>query len=157
MGADRIQLIFFLTSSAVVGCLNNGNIDWLVMLGIGMPPQLGLFFILMKPQIGIGLALYWLYEAWTRDGIRQVVKTFLPVSLCYLVSFMRYGWWLELSIYGPNPDNMSAFPWVMPIGFLLIGYALVNHNKDLSIFSGVLFAPYVSQFSYAATLLPLFR
>jgi hypothetical protein len=157
MGANRIQLIFFLTSSAVIGCLNNGNIDWLVTLGLWMSPQIGLFFVLMKPQIGIGIALYWLYDAWTRGGTGQVAKTFLPVSLGYLASFIMYGWWLKLDSYGSNPDNMSAFPWIVPIGGLLLGYALANRKKDLSIFSGVLFAPYVSQFSYAASLLSLFN
>ena len=157
MGADLIQLTLFLTSSAVVGCLNNGNIDWLVTLGLWMPPQVGLFFVLIKPQIGIGIALYWLRNAWGQGGIRQVVKTFLPISLGYLASFILYGSWLQLGTYGTNPDNMSAFPWVMPIGGFLLGYGLMNRKKDLSIFSGALLAPYVSQFSYAASLLPLFH
>jgi hypothetical protein len=43
LGATRSQLILFMVSSAVVGCLNNGNLDWLVTAGLWMPPQIGLF------------------------------------------------------------------------------------------------------------------
>ena len=31
--------------------LATGNIAWLTMLGYIMPPQIGLFFVLIKPQL----------------------------------------------------------------------------------------------------------
>ncbi|HSB00769.1 MAG TPA: hypothetical protein VLE49_08970, partial [Anaerolineales bacterium] len=120
MGATRWQMILFLLSSAVLGCLNNGNLDWLVMLGLWMPPQIGLFFVLLKPQVGIGIALFWFVEALRCGGIKQAIKVFSPVVLAYLVSLLLYGPWpLQLVGMDSNPESMSAFPWVVPIGLFL--------------------------------------
>lgn len=158
MGATRFQLILFLTSSAVVGCLANGNLDWMVTLGLVLPIRYGLFLVLIKPQVGIGIAIYWMFVCWYVGGWRHIVKEFAPVTVYYLVSFIWYGLW-PLEMYGmdSNPDNMSAFPWTVPIGLLLLYISIRYAKKNLAIFSGPLLAPYVSQFSYSASLLALLR
>lgn len=156
MKATTFQLILFLTSSAVVGCLNNGNLDWMVTLGLVLPIKYGLFLVLIKPQIGIGIAVYWMFHCWYVGGWKYVAETFLPVTLYYLVSILWYGLWpLELIGMNSNPDNMSAFPWTVPIGVLLLSISIRYAKKNLAIFSGPLLAPYVSQFSYSASLLAL--
>ena len=38
-GATPFSLILFLSSAAVIGCLINGNIEWLPLLGAVLPPQ----------------------------------------------------------------------------------------------------------------------
>lgn len=158
MGASRWQVILFLLSSAVVGCLNNGNIDWLVMAGLWMPPQIGLFFVLMKPQVGLGIALYWLADAHLQGGIKKVVMTALPVTLAYTLSFLLYGPWITSMIgMNDNPYNMSGFPVTLLTGYLLLFQGVRQQDRDSAIVSGPLIAPYVSQFSYAAVLLALFR
>lgn len=157
LGARPYQAALFILSAAVAGCLNNGNLDWLVTMGLWMPPTFGLFFVLIKPQVGIGIAIFWAVAAWRDGGIRQVLRVFLPVTAAYLLSFALYGFWpLQLLGMHDNPDNMSAFPWVLPIGLFLLWRALADHESRLAMFVGPLFAPYTSQFSYAAPLLALF-
>lgn len=158
MGAGRWQVLLFLCSAPVIGCINNGNVDWLVLLGLWMPPSLGLFFVLMKPQVGIGIAVFWLYQDWARGGPKQVTRTFLPVTLAYLISFGLYGFWLLQFIGMPaNPERMSTFPWLAPIGLFLMVRALTDRDRRLSLLVGPLVTPYISQFSYAAPLLGLVR
>ena len=157
MGASPWQAILFLLSAAVAGCLANGNLDWLVTMGLWMPPWLGLFFVTMKPQVGIGIAILWLCCAWQQGGMGQILKTFAPVTTAYLISFMLYGFWpLQCAGMHSNPDNMSAWPWVAPIGLYLLSRAIFDGDENLSIISGPLLAPYTSQFSYAAPLMALF-
>lgn len=156
MKASHWQLVLFLTSSAVIGCLNNGNIDWLVTLGLWMQPQAGLFFVLIKPQIGVPIALYWAYILWQLHGWKGVAKAFAPVTVAYLTSFLLYGFWIKHMLgMQNNPENMSGFPFTVPVGLFLLYIALRNKEGNLSVFSGPLLAPYTSQFSYAAPLLAL--
>jgi hypothetical protein len=63
LGAKPSSLIAFLLSPPVAHCLLNSNIEWLPLLGFIMPPRIGLFFITIKPQIGISVGLFWLVEA----------------------------------------------------------------------------------------------
>jgi hypothetical protein len=158
LGATRLQLILFLSSSAVVGCLNNGNLDWLVTAGLWMPPQIGLFFVMMKPQIGFGLLIFWSWQAWKNNGALGLVKLLAPVSIAYLISFWLYGLWFLRMFKLPNTDiNMSTFPYGIWVGFVLLYLSIRNTDKDLAASSSVFFAPYVSQFSYSVVLLSAFR
>lgn len=158
LGATKLQLIMFMLSAPVIGCLNNGNIDWLVVTGMWMPPQVGLFFVLMKPQIGLCLAAYWAYETVRQGGIRKFIVTFTPVTVFYIISFLLYGPWLfSFSNMGANPENVSAFPFTIPMGLLLFYISLKRKEVNLSIFSSPLLAPYTSLFSYSTGLLGLFN
>jgi hypothetical protein len=158
LGASRPQLVLFLLSAPVMGCLANGNVDWLVLSGLWMPPWLGLFFVLIKPQIGLAIAVFWAFEAWQRGGVRRLLQTFAPVTLAYLLSFALYGFWvLYLKDMGSNPERITGFPWVVPLGLFLLIQSIRRRERDLAIVAGPFLAPYVSQFSYAAVLLGLFR
>ena len=158
LGATKQQLLLFLLSAAVVGCLNNGNIDWLVTAGLWMHPTIGLFFIMMKPQIGIGLLIFWSWQAWNKKGVIGLIKLLAPVSIAYLVSFWLYGFWFLRMFKLPHTDiNMTTFPYGIWAGLVLIYLSIKNNDKDLSTISSVFFAPYVSQFSYSAVLLSSFK
>lgn len=158
MGANRWQLVLFLTSSTVIGGLYDGNIDWLVTLGLWMPPQVGLFFVMMKPQIGVCIAVYWIYICWKQNGWIEVIRVFAPVTCAYLFSFAVYGFWImRLQNMPFNPANVSIFPYAVPIGLLLLYSALKQYDKKLSIFSSPLFSPYLTDYTYSVSLLSLFN
>src|SRR5215211_6482584 len=93
LGAKPVAILFLLISPVVMHVLLNGNMDWLSILGFVMPPQFGLFFISIKPQIGIAIAPFWLVEAWRAGGWWQVIKTFAPFTLVLLLSFVIFGFW----------------------------------------------------------------
>ena len=157
LGAGRLAMIIFLTSAAVIGCLNNGNIEWMPLLGFVMPPWLGLIFVMIKPQVGIGIAVYWFIEAWRNGGFKQIFKTFTPVAIAFLTSFWLYGPWLlrfkttlELSV-----DNMSIFPNGFFIGLVLLAYSIHRNEKRAAMASGPFLSPYVLQFTWSVPLLAL--
>lgn len=53
-----------LFSPFVIGNASTGNIDWLVVIGLILPRPIGLFLLLLKPQLTAGILLLWLLEAW---------------------------------------------------------------------------------------------
>ena len=116
-----------------------GNIDGLCALGFLLPPQIGLFFILTKPQIGIGLALFWAVDAWVEG---RFIKTFSPVIIAYLLSFAVFGWWMGGAI--DKPWNVSIFPWGLLIGLPMLAWAILSNRVGWAIAAGPLLSPYIT-------------
>ena len=143
LGAKLVPIIFFAFSSPVITNALNSNIDWMPALGLLMPPQIGLFFVLIKPQAGIGVAIYWLFEAWKKDHIKVIIKIFWPVTLAYLISFAVYGFWpfvavkLALEKADQSTGYANLFPWAVPLGLGILFYAIRKKLKTLSISSSV--------------------
>ncbi len=161
MGVKPLPLALLLFSPQIMFLSRNGGIDWLVVLGYIMPPQIGLFFVLIKPQIGIAVALFWMAEAWRKGGIKQVVVTFAPVSLAYLVSFLLFGLHAILPQQAnaliemkPNWDA-TMFPFSIPIGLLLITAAIRSRDLHKAILASPFLAPYVAFYSWPAAVLGL--
>jgi len=123
-----------------------------------MPPQIGLFFVLMKPQIGFSIALLWLYQAWKQGGFRQVLLTFGPVTVAYLISFLLHGFWI-VHLFGMphNPYNESIFPFALPMGVVLLYISLKELDLKLSAFTSPLFTPYCTNHNYSIMQLGLFN
>jgi hypothetical protein len=150
-------ILFFLFNPLTMRCFVNGNIDWMVGLGFILPPQIGLFFLLIKPQLSLGVVVFWLVESWRRGGWREVVRVFAPVSLVLLVSFAIWGLWPFRQAQGliDISHNASLFPTVLPIGAVLLFNALRSRNQNLAIISSVFLTPYLTLHGYAVALLGL--
>jgi hypothetical protein len=157
LNAKPASLILFVTSYPVVSCLNGGGIDWLPMLSFVTPAPISLIFAAMKPQIGIGIAIYWLFESWRNGGLLTVVKNFLPVTILLLASFALYGFWV-LTFIGKsqNAVNMSLFPYSIPLAVYLLWVAISQRRAKLAMAAGPFLAPYHTLFSLAAPLVALF-
>ncbi|HLO18659.1 MAG TPA: hypothetical protein VK206_27760 [Anaerolineales bacterium] len=156
LGAKPVSLILFVTSYPVISCLNGGGIEWLPMLSFVTPAPVSLIFAAMKPQIGIGMALYWLFESWRLGGIRMIVKNFLPVTLMLLVSFVLYGFWI-LTFVGKSENivNMSLFPYTVPVGLYLLWAAISQRHPQPAMAASPFFAPYHTLFTLAGPLVAL--
>jgi hypothetical protein len=156
LGAKPISTLFLLISAAFLLLLFQGQIDGLIILGFILPKPIGLFLLLGKPQIGLGVAIFWFFEVFRDKGIRGILWTFLPVGLAYLASFILYGPYLFLgqSLVGEYWDY-SIWPISIPIGLLLLKYAISQRKINLAILTGPLLSPYVGFHSYAAALLGL--
>jgi hypothetical protein len=159
MGARRWVLAGFLCSAAVVGCLNNGNIEWMPLLGIILPPQWGLVLLAVKPQVGVGLGIYWFFIIWRRDGWRAVVRTFTPVTVLTLISFALYGVWVLRfgQTIAWSADNTSLGWYGMALGWALLVRSIRKGDDGLALASGPLLATYVLQFTWSAVLVVLMR
>lgn len=159
MGAKPITLVFLIISYPVSLCLYRGQIDWLPLLGFLLPPQYGLFLVTAKPQLGIGIAVYWLIEAWRKAGIKQVLKVFTPVCIAYLASFALYGFWPLKNEYNTQDlYQVSLWPISIPIGLVVLTQAIRTQKAGLSMVASPFLSPYVQAYSWVGAifgLLPL--
>lgn len=158
MGAKPWQLVLFMLSVPVLGDIYNGNITWLVTMGLWMSPQIGLFFVLMKPQVGFLLSIYWFYAAWKAGGPMQVIKTFGPVVIAYLISFALYGFWIRQMLIqadGCLEEGPKLFPYLVPSGIVLFYFAIRRNEMKLSALATQFVAPYLWQTSPAACCVSL--
>lgn len=157
MKAKPITFALLMLSPPVLFSAYIGNIDFLVALGLLMPPQIGLFFILIKPQVSIGVAIFWLIKCFNQGGIRKVFVTFFPVTLALLTSFIIYGFYLlkpsNKMIIGWW--NWSVWPEMLIVGLLLMVAAIRLKIFDLSVLASPFFSPYVGFYSLSVNLMVL--
>jgi hypothetical protein len=156
LGATKLTLLVFLLSPPVMHGLLNANIDWFAMLGFILPPQIGLFFLVIKPQIGIGVAAYWLVDIWRQKGFRQVVLVFSPVTIAALVSFQLFGIWPLR--FGKEIDlwwNASLWPASIPVGIALLAAAIRKRKMEYAMGAGPCLSPYILLHSWAGALVAI--
>ena len=179
LGASKIALVALLLSPLVLHEVLNGNIDWLVVLGLIFPPWLGLFFAVIKPQVGIGLIVFWLFFAWKDGGVKKVIRTFAPVTIAYGLSLVIFGFWplaasksLDLwwnANLWPVPIpvgaeeiwrlqtivNSSLWPVSIPVGLALLVTALRKNDIRYAMAASPTLSPYVLFHSWVIVLLAI--
>lgn len=159
LGASRTALIAFLLSSPVVYGMRMLNVDALVLPGFLLPPQIGLFFVLVKPQIGAAMIPFWMFETWRDGGWRLVVRVFAPATVALILSFAVFG---SASI-GRSDDllhsewNASLWPWAFAIGFALTVLSIRNRRKDQAMAASPFLSPYLAYHSWVGVLAGLIR
>ena len=153
-----LHLLFIIFSYPVLFSLLYGNLEWLISLGFVLPPQIGLFFVFIKPQLGAPIAVFWLIEAWRDGKLREVIRVFAPITLAFLASFLIFGLWPLLALKSGvvnEPYNTSLWPKSIPIGIALLVAAIRNRNLSLAIISSPFFSPYVAPQSWSFAVLGL--
>lgn len=156
MGASWLVTVAFLLLPHTLYNAIQVNVDWLVAIGFLMPPQIGLFFVLIKPQIGFFIALFWLVEAWRKGGFREVVRVFMPVSIAFLISFVVFGPYFMKSEGMILQEGKSFWPWSIPIGLVLLFLSLKFRKLGPSILAGPFLSPYTQPYTWPLALLGLF-
>jgi hypothetical protein len=156
LGGTKWAITAIVLSPPVMHNMLNGNIDWLALVGLIMPPQIGLFFITMKPQLGAAVVFFWLVESWRTGGYRQTIKVFWPITLATLLSLLLYGLWpLRASVEVDLWWNASLWPVSLPVGLALLVAALRKRNIAYAIGASPCFAPYVLFHSWVGALLAI--
>jgi hypothetical protein len=123
------------------------------MLVFLFPPQIGLFFVLIKPQVGIAMAIYWLIVSPNR------IRNFLPVALAFLISFVIYPDWITKLVIRGNKTgyfgtfDISFFPYLVPLGLALLYVAIRKHKDSFAYMASPFPSPYVGAISYTVVLL----
>jgi hypothetical protein len=139
----------FLVSPTAVGALLVNNIDPFIIAGILFPPAWGLFLLVIKPQIGFGVTLFYLVETYRLGRFRQVLKTFVPVSAAYLLSALFFPVWIERMLNNPqNPWNRSVFPYAIPLGIFLLWLSIRKRNPYFALASAPFLVPYHTFYTY---------
>ncbi len=147
--------LFAVTADALYD-LYSANINWLALSGILMPPWLGLFFVTAKPQVGVGIAIFWLVQAWQQGGWRQVVKTFAPITVVFLLTLPLYGLWFGRSrIMLQAPYNMSLWPYGILVGVVLLVQAIRLKRMNYAVAASPLLSPYFTFHTWGNILIGL--
>lgn len=142
-------LFAFLISPVVILSLAYTTTDWIPLLGIFLRPPIGLFLVMLKPQIGIGIALYWAFAAYRIGGWRSLLQTLSPVLLLGLANLVIFGLppTQELTLVS---WNVSIFPWSIPVGLGLLAYAIQKSKPWWTFPASIFLSPYVSFTSLVA-------
>jgi hypothetical protein len=144
-----VAAVAFFLSPTAIGALMVNNIDPIVISGILFPPIWGLFLLVIKPQIGFGVAVYYLVEIWREHGFQGALRVFAPVSIAWLVSAALFPIWIERMLRNPEIIwNRSLFPYLIPLGLILLWMAFRYKNPYFAMASSLFFAPYHSFYSY---------
>jgi hypothetical protein len=164
LGATLTTMTIFLLSASVVGCLLNGNIEWMPLLGFVLPAPIGLIFAVIKPQVGIGIAIYWFVHIFRTKGLLAVIKTFAPVTIATLLSFWLCGFWilgfqktLEQSASSPLQYNSSIWPQGIFVGAWLLYKSIKDNKPEMAMASSPLLSPYALQYTWVAVLAGLIQ
>ncbi len=152
------SIVVFLLSPLVLDGLYNGNVDYLPILGFVLPPQIGLFLVVLKPHIGFGIAVFWLVEAWREGGWREVARVFGPVGLAFAGSFALFGPWpLRFSqLLGVSQTwNSSLWPMSIPVGLALLAGALRARKSQPAMAAAPCLSPYLVMHSWVTALVAI--
>ena len=156
LGAKPLALAAFLGSPIVMHGLLNASVDWLVLIGFSLPPQIGLFFVIIKPQVGFTLALFWLVEAWRKGRIKEVVRVFWPITAATLASFLLFGLWpLRFGRTLSYWWNASLWPLSIPVGLALLVAAYKKRQATYAMGAAPCLSPYVLFHSWMGALVAL--
>jgi hypothetical protein len=158
LGAGRLSLAFFLLSPPVLHSLLNGNLDWIVALGCVLPPWIGIFLVAVKPQIGFGVVLFWLAEAWRAGKWPAVARLAAPIGVAYLLSFALFGFWPATfaTIAEDSASwNASLWPYSIPVGLGLLVFALRRRQPRAALAASPCLSPYVLFHSWSVAVLAI--
>jgi hypothetical protein len=149
MRAPRLAVIAMMISPTAIGSLLAANIDAFVVLGVFLPATWGLLVLMIKPQIGLGPAVYDLVDTWRTRGITGVALTFAPVVTAYAASAVLFPEWLDRFVHAPGIVwNRSLFPYGIPVGLFLLWLSWRRRNVMFALASTPFLTPYLTFYTY---------
>jgi hypothetical protein len=155
LGGKPITLLAFLLSAPIAHCIQVGNVEWIVLLGFLLPPQVGLIFLAIKPHNTLVAIIYFVVEAWRKGGIKEVFRITWPVALISLLSLLMYGLWPLRAGGTFSPTgvfNISMWPYGIPMGLLLVLWAIRDRNQKAAMAATPFFSPFVILLSWSSAL-----
>jgi hypothetical protein len=147
--ASPLTILAFILSPTVIGALLVGNLDLIAVAGILFPPALGLLLLLIKPQVGAGVALYYLVDFIRSKRYLEGIKAFAPVTAAYALALVFFPiWYVRMFNNTTNPWNRSLFPYSIPVGLFLLWAALRKRNPYFALAAAPFLAPYHTFYTY---------
>ncbi len=149
LNSNWLAFVALLVSPTAIGSLLASNLDAFVVSGIFLSPVYGLFLLMIKPQIGFGISLYYLVDAWKTNRFLGVVRRFAPIALAYIAGLMLFPVWLS-RLFGQfsNIWNRSIFPYGIPLGAFFLWLAIRRKNVWFALVSAPFFSPYLTFYTY---------
>lgn len=154
--ASLLSMVALILSYPVIYGLIYGQVDCLVILGLVLPPWLGLILLMAKPQLGIGVAIFIGFEAWAKGGVRRLISTSVPIVAVAIVSFLAFGPNLfEKASLVLAPTNTSLWPRSLPIGLVVLVSSLRHKAKWRALAASPFLSPYMPVHSWASAIVGL--
>lgn len=163
---NPFKILAVLTFPFVLNGLFARNVDFLVLWGLLLPPELAVFFLAIKPQVGGLVILFLALRAYKSGGYRRLLQIFAAPSILFLGSLLIYGLWpLRLRATLDLPWNASL---IKIIGWpsILIGIFLsilafrsknIEDGLNISMAASPFCSPYVGTQSWVAVLPALIK
>lgn len=124
------------------------NLDWLVFAALLVSPVPAFLLAMVKPQIGLGVALIALLMVWQRNKPLALLLVALEACI-FAVSFAAGMRWSDpVSHYG----NFSVFPFGVVIGLPLLVLSLKRRDAVMALSAMPFLSPYVGPQSWIAVL-----
>lgn len=147
---DWLGCALFLVNPFFIYGLALGSYDWLALLGLFLPMQAGVWFLLLKPQLSVGL-LAWHTQ---RVGIWQAVRDYWLAGIVFAGSLL-------LGFYRADvldvPWNLSLGWFGVPIGLLMVWQSFTRGDSMYALAAAPFLSPYVAIQTWALPLLLLTR
>jgi hypothetical protein len=130
----------------------NGQVDFLIWIGLLMFNGLDLIFLTIKPQIALGILIPRLRRAESRW-----LRYLAPLTILTLFSVFIWGTWFIIfpTLKASTIANYSIFPWGVPIGLVLLGFSWRYPDDRWGIAATPFLVPYINIQSYLAMCLAL--
>lgn len=158
MRAPLLALIAFLISPPIMHTMLHGNVEWLALAGLLLPPRWGLFFVMIKPQIGGMVAVYWIVEAWRQGGWQRTVWLLWPVGTAFLASVALFGLWpINAMATSDQWWNASFWPYSIPFGLAALGWAISKRDIRGALIASPCLSPHVLLHAWSGALLATTR
>lgn len=133
---------FFIVVTSVYG-----NMEYMVILGLTLPTPIGIFLVLSKPQMGLGVAMAMLLMEWSRSRRSSIVIGAL-VILGELISVsMGMGGYQRV-----NQTLNMAIPYGFLVGVPLLLSALWKKNRLTAMAATMMISPYATVLSWVAAI-----
>lgn len=154
-GGDTLTVAVVLASPFALDSLINLNMEWIVCIGLVVPPALSAPFLTAKPQVALGYIMSF--------KPKEIV---LWIGFCLVlmaITFLLYGNWIpdvlaSMQHYkvgfklNVGPQAFLPFWLCVTIGIVIGIYAFRKQDGVIAILAGTFFIPYIATY----TLLPIF-
>ena len=150
--ASPLTIVAFMLSPTALGAVLVGNLDPVAAAGMLFPPAFGLLLLLIKPQVGAGVALYYLIDFIRNKRYLDGVKAFAPVAAAYALALVFFPIWYVRIFTNTSAYqvwNRTLFPYSIPIGLFLLWAALRKRNPYFALAATPFLAPYHTFYTYA--------
>ena len=124
------------------------NVDWAVFAALLVPPPFAFLLAMVKPQIGLGVALIALLAVWHKNKPLAIGLLVLEAGI-FAVSFAAGMDWTK-QLHGFR--NFSAFPFGVVLGLPLIVLSLKRRDSVMALAAMPFLSPYVGPQSWIAVL-----
>ncbi|NUM45525.1 MAG: hypothetical protein HUU38_12545 [Anaerolineales bacterium] len=133
----------------------HAQIEGFLLWGMVIGGPVGFLFLTFKPQVGGGLALLWLWQAWQKQGWKGVVRLTWPTVLLAILFTLLYPNWIGAMFSATEQGSAGAiggFPWLIPLGVFLLVQGIRTQREELAAPGMLFLSPYARFHSWLISL-----